>query len=115
MNTSRLCLMKSLTNDILSDKVWGLHMDNVCLSSRMPATFVKRFAETAKKQLEELESYLIEFKRQLYIEFSAHSVATGEVTSDQTTLEFTCNESKCNRKGEKGKKGEKRKKGKGTL
>lgn len=65
-------------------------------SSRMPAIFVKWFEEKAKQKLEEFESEMIEYKRELYQELTAKSVATGVMTSDQTIFEFTCNEGKCN-------------------
>ena len=71
-------------------------MDNVFFSSLMHPIFVKRFEEKTNQKLEEVESEMIEYKRELYQELTAKCVATGVMTSDQTIFEFTCNEGKCN-------------------
>ncbi len=52
-------------------------MDNVFSSSQIPAIFIKWFEERAQKH-EDLESELIEFKRQLYQELTAKSLDTGD-------------------------------------
>ncbi len=45
-------------------------MDDVILSSHMPSIIVKRFEERAKKKLLEVESELIEFKKELFQELT---------------------------------------------
>ena len=77
-------------------------MDNVFFSSLMHPIFVKRFEEKTNQKLEEVESEMIEYKRQLYQGLTAQSLAMGVMTSDQTTFEFAWDESKC-KKGKKEK------------
>ncbi len=53
-------------------------LDDVFLSYRLPAIFIKKIEETSLKELQETESKLTEFNRELFEELTASSVAEGD-------------------------------------
>ena len=69
--------------------------DQVLSSSRMPAVLVKRFEERAKKELQEVDKRLPEYKRELYNELTAGCPVEGGVISDRSLFEFAFDDNKC--------------------
>jgi len=61
----------------------------------MPAFLVKRFEERAKKELQEVEKRLAEYKRELYDELTAGCPAEGGVNSNRSLFEFAFDDHKC--------------------
>jgi hypothetical protein len=70
-------------------------VDQVLSSSRMPAVFVKRFEERAKKELQEVDKRLSEYKRELYNELTVGCPVEGGVISERSLFEFAFDDHKC--------------------
>ena len=90
------------------DNIWKsifTTVDQVLSSSRMPAVFVKRFEERAKKELQEVDKRLAEYKKELYDELTARCHAEGGVNSDCSLFEFACDDHKCVRKEKRKRNG----------
>jgi hypothetical protein len=96
-----------MTNQSLDDIRKSIFptVDQVLSSSRMPAVLVNRFEERAKKELQEVDTRLSEYKRELHNDSTAGCPVQGGVISDRSTFEFAFDDHKCVRKEKRKRNG----------
>ena len=98
---------RALCNQSIDD-IWKsvfTKVDQMLYSSRMPAVLVKRFEERAKKELQEVDKRLSEYKRELYNELPGGCPVEGGVISDCSMYEFAFDDHKCVRKEKRKRNG----------